>query len=337
VAESLRPRALARDVDAGANLQALLVSAITAVLVTRLYLRMTGYPQIGGGPLHIAHLLWGGLLMLIALVLLIGLLGKRAKRWAAIVGGLGFGLFIDEVGKFITSDNNYFFQPAIALIYVLFVLLFLGFRAIERQSLSPHELLVNAADLLREIVLSGATRHAVARARLLLMRSGFHGPLATALREAVDTATRVPEHESVVSALANWAWHTYDRLLEWPWFQRALWLVFVVQAVLGVVAVAASGWMSLNSTAGPAVEATLVTSLVSLGLALIGVARLPSSRADAYRWFERSVLISVFFTQVLLFWYDQLTALGGLFWDLVLLSVLRFLIRQEVVRNVTER
>ena len=264
--------------------------------------------------------------MLIALVIMVTFLGKRAKRWAAIVGGLGFGLFVDEIGKFVTSDNNYFFQPAIALIYILFVLLFMAFRAIERQSLSPHELLVNAADMLSEIVLSGATRHAIARARLLLMRSGFHGPLASALRGAVESATRIPEHKSVISALANTGWRTYDRLLEWPWFHRALWLVFVIQAVAGVIATVALGALT-----------TLPTSVITLGLTLIGVARLPRSRLDAYRWFERAVLISVFFTQVVLFWQDQLAALGGLFFDLVLLAVLRFLIRQETVRIVTER
>jgi hypothetical protein len=275
--------------------------------------------------------------MLIALVVSLAFLGKRAKRWAAIIGGLGFGLFVDEIGKFTTSDNNYFFQPSIALIYVVFVLLFLGFRAMERQTLSPHELLVNAAELLREIVLSGATRHTVARARLLLMRSGFNGPLVLGLRDAIDSATRVPEHPSLISVLANTGWRTYDRLLEWPWFHRAIWLVFVGQAVVGLIATAALGWTMVNSEVGTSVQLTLVTSVISLGLTLIGVARLPTSRVDAYRWFERSVLISVFFTRVLLFWHDQLAALGGLFWDLVLLAILRFLIRQEVVRTVTER
>jgi hypothetical protein len=66
---------------------------------------------------------------------------------------------------------------------------------------------------------------------------------------------------------------------------------------------------------------------------LIGVMRLPTSRLDAYRWFERGVLVSVLITQVFIFWQDQLTALGGLLWDLLLLTALRFLLKQEEART----
>src|SRR5579872_2142060 len=141
---------LARDVDAGAYLETLLVAAVSSVLLTRLYLQITGFPQIGSGGLHLAHLLWGGLLMLVSLVLMLATLGKRQKHLSATVGGIGFGLFIDELGKFVTSDNNYFFQPAVSLIYVILVLLFLLTRAIVRREPSPMEALVNAADLVRE-------------------------------------------------------------------------------------------------------------------------------------------------------------------------------------------
>src|SRR5437879_4005789 len=120
--------AAARDFEAGIYLQDLLVSAVVAILLTRLFLGMTGFPRMGGGGLHVAHMLWGGLLMLIALVLVLAIIGKRSKRLAALIGGAGFGLFVDELGKF--------FQPTIALIYSLLVLLFLSFRAIERISLT---------------------------------------------------------------------------------------------------------------------------------------------------------------------------------------------------------
>ncbi|HEY5903448.1 MAG TPA: hypothetical protein VIU39_12900, partial [Anaerolineales bacterium] len=40
-----------------------LLSFSVSVSVTRLFLSLSGYPQIGGGELHIAHVLWGGLLL----------------------------------------------------------------------------------------------------------------------------------------------------------------------------------------------------------------------------------------------------------------------------------
>ena len=91
-------------------------------------------------------------------------------------------------------------------------------------------------------------------------------------------------------------------------------------------------------TGAPAIEhASPLTSLASLALVLIGVTRLPTSRLAAYRWFERSLLVSIFLTRVILFWQDQLAALGGLVVDLVLLAALRFLIRQEETRVLLAR
>src|SRR6202011_2316027 len=62
--------------------------------------------------------------------------------------------FIDELGKFITSDNNYFYRPAIALIYVVFVLLFLWWRSLERHRVWDEETyLANALMLLQDAAL----------------------------------------------------------------------------------------------------------------------------------------------------------------------------------------
>ena len=44
-----------------------LVSSIGMILIIRLQLWATNYPKLGGGRLHFAHLLWGGLLMLVAI------------------------------------------------------------------------------------------------------------------------------------------------------------------------------------------------------------------------------------------------------------------------------
>jgi hypothetical protein len=332
-----RPTSIVRDVDAGANLQAFLVSAVSAVLLTRLYLTLSGYPQMGGGGLHVAHLLWGGLLMLAAQILVLSVLGKRSRHLAAIVGGLGLGLFIDEIGKFVTSDNDYFFRPAVAMIYVVFVVLFLIFRAIEHRRLSPAESLVNSAEMLTDLILDGATRAEVARARWLLRHSGCEGPLTDGLQEAIAGAVRAQERKSTLNALTLWAWRTYDRLLRWDWFQRVVLVVFVGQAVVGLVSISIAAWGTVSGAFDVEIPPlTLVSSSASLACSLIGMALLPRSRLRAYRWFERSVLISIFFTQVLLFWESQFAALGGLVWYLVLLAVLRYLIREEMSRIVTE-
>jgi hypothetical protein len=339
---------LARDIDAGAYLETLVVAAVTSVLLTRLYLQATGFPQIGSGGLHLAHLLWGGLLMLVSLILLLATLGKRLKHLSATVGGLGFGLFVDEIGKFVTSDNNYFFQPAVALIYVILVVLFLLVRAIHRRTPSRMELLVNAADHVREVVLDGATRAEVSRGLDLLERSGATGPLAAHIRALLEsTECELDAGPGRLRRATEYAWHRYEQLLGWRWFRRAVLLVFLGQAVLGLVAtvtLAALGamlvpanWQSWMSGEQPPFEASIgaasvATSLVSLLFVMVGVVWLARSRIAAYRWFERSLLIAILITQVLLFWQDQFAALGGLIWNLTLLVVVRSLVALERTR-----
>jgi len=104
----------------------LLISLTTfaaSVITTRLFLQATGYPQLGSNILHIAHALWGGLLLMISVLFPLLFANRWALSWSAALNGLGIGLFIDEVGKFITQNNDYFYPPAAPLIYAFFLLL----------------------------------------------------------------------------------------------------------------------------------------------------------------------------------------------------------------------
>src|SRR5215213_249248 len=171
-----------RSVDGKAMTELFLVCAVATVLAIRLFLVDTGYSQFGGGGLHIAHLLWGGALLAVAVLLSLSLI-TRASRWvAAFLGGVGFGLFIDEIGKFVTSDYDYFFQPTIALIYVSLVLIWLAMRALTRKRLTHTEALANALDLLKEAASRDLNADERRRALALLDRSDQDEPLVRQVR-----------------------------------------------------------------------------------------------------------------------------------------------------------
>lgn len=125
------------------RLDTFVVAAVVTILLTRTFLAVTGYPQIGDDTLHIAHVLWGGL-VLTAAFLLVLLSEKPNKLFAALLGGIGFGLFIDEVGKFVTQDNDYFYEPAIGIMYICILLIWaigrwLIVRIEKAPFLSPAE------------------------------------------------------------------------------------------------------------------------------------------------------------------------------------------------------
>jgi hypothetical protein len=127
-------RRLLRRESAEQYLLLTLLSFALSVSVTRLFLTIANYPQVGGGELHIAHVLWGGLLLYIAAILPLLFANRGVYTAGALLAGAGVGLFIDEVGKFITKQNDYFFPIAASLIYVLFLLTLVAFLQIRRAA-----------------------------------------------------------------------------------------------------------------------------------------------------------------------------------------------------------
>lgn len=137
--------------EAEANLLITLLSFASTVTLVRLYLKFAGYPEIGRGSFHIAHLLWGGLLLFIAALLPVIFANRWTYKWGAFLSGVGVGLFIDEVGKFITRSNNYFYPGAAPIIYAFFLLLVLLYIRIKRPyRQEPRTELYHALDTLEE-------------------------------------------------------------------------------------------------------------------------------------------------------------------------------------------
>jgi hypothetical protein len=322
-----------RNLDAGPLLETFLVSAVAAVLAVRFFLGATGYPQLGGRGLHIAHMLWGGALMLAAVLVLLGYLGHRVRRAAAVLAGVGFGLFIDELGKFITSDNNYFYRPAIALIYVVFVLLFLWWRSLERHRVWDEETyLANALMLLQDAALHDldpAEKYHLIR---WLRQSGTAG---TALLGDIEhvVAARRPDlpRRSAWGVRLRWIQKRIESGLRSRWTGRLAITVLVVRLVGAVVASVTLVYSPATTGPGESVDLPLLlASAVSGGLALVGLVYLIlRSRIHALRWFKRSILASIFLTDLFTFYYQQLGAVANLTVDLILLAVFEALIEVE--------
>jgi len=149
---------------------------ITAILVTRLYLELAGYPQVGGGSLHIAHALYGGALMMLALLTGWMFLGFGVRAVCVALGGVGFGLFLDEVGKFVTKDNDYFYGPSAEIMYILVASLLVLARVIRDLRVpTDEENLANAAAIAAEGIARGLPAQRRAWAHRMLDRAESHG------------------------------------------------------------------------------------------------------------------------------------------------------------------
>src|ERR671939_759897 len=109
-----------------------LLSFAASVILIRVFLELTGYPQVGNSELHIAHVLWGGLLLFGASLLPLIFANRWVYKAGALLAGVGVGLFIDEVGKFITQSNNYFYPAAAPIIYTFFLLTVLVYLEVRR-------------------------------------------------------------------------------------------------------------------------------------------------------------------------------------------------------------
>jgi hypothetical protein len=322
-----------RNLDAGQLLETFLVSAVAAFLGVRFFLGATGYPRLGGGGLHIAHMLWGGALMVAGVILLLTYLGQRIRRAAAVIAGLGFGLFIDELGKFITSDNNYFYRPAIALIYVVFVLLFLWWRSLERHRVWDEQTyLANALMLLQDAALHDLDPTEKYHLIRWLRQSGAAG---TALLGNIEqaVAARRPDipRRSALGVRLRWIQKRAEGVLRSRWTGRIAITVLLIR-LLGAVANSLALVFS-PATTGPGESVDLpllLASAVSGGLTLIGLVYLVlRSRTHALRWFRRSILATIFLTDLFTFYYQQLGAVADLAIDLILLAVFEALLEAE--------
>ena len=318
-----RTRRLVRIADGAVSLQWLAITGISTVLITRGYLSATGYPQIGSGTLHIAHALWGGLLMLAAIAVALVYAGADSRIWTVLLGGAGLGLFTDEVGKYLTRTNDYFYRPAAAIIYLLFASLLVLASLLDRGGTDAGDAgLGEAAQIAATGLVAGLTPESRSRAtaalegredpaglavlRLLeLVPVRRPGPVRRTWRASVSRAQQLADRRGTgeVAAVLLFLSHL------------AVAIVFVVQACL-----LGAGEQLAPGTEDWAVVAEAATRSVSLLLVSIGITRWRADRHSAYRWFRAALLVGLLVTQVLNFSVSQFRAVAELPFQLVLLA-----------------
>jgi len=111
-----------------------LLSFAASVTFTRFFLMATGYPQLGNETLHIAHVLYGGVLLYFGSLIPLIYANRWGYAWCSVLSGLGVGLFIDEVGKFMTQNNDYFFPAAAPIIYAFFLISVLIYTRVAKEA-----------------------------------------------------------------------------------------------------------------------------------------------------------------------------------------------------------
>jgi hypothetical protein len=320
----------ARNIDAGDLLEMFLISAVFSILLIRLYLHLTGYPQVSVGRIHIAHMLWGGFLLMTSTVIAITFLNKEAKRIAAVVGGVGFGTFIDELGKFVTADNDYFFEPAIAIIYIIFVALFFLFRFIEHSvEITKKEYAINALELSKDVLLHDMDEAERKEALHLLTKSNPKDPGVIALKHMLHEITALPTPEpSLYTRLNRSTRDFYQKVIRNQRFTTSVVWFFSFVSVFNVVT-AFFDILSENSFITIAHFATSFASFLLVGRGIYMLRR--ARRLEAYSAFKWALLTSILLTQVFAFYTQQLAAILGLTISIFVLNILQYVIAQEKI------
>jgi hypothetical protein len=304
----------------------MLLRPVATVVLTRGFLAATGYPQVGGSKFHIAHVLYGGLLLTFSLIAVLSLLSPAAKPAASVFGGIGFGLFIDEVGKFVTKDVNYFYKPAIAIIYVCFLVLFGIVRWLARRNFRPDEAVLIGLDALQRAAVGSLS--AERRARVVQLLANVSAPFASEVRELLTHADVERQRTTVAGRLLERARRAWAAATTHPRFRQLVFGVLAAAALVSAIEIAIllrNGFGAL-STGDRAFAAATVAADLAL---LIGAFELRASVLRALHWYDHAILIEITVGQVFLYASQQLTATLNLIGLLIVWALVRSAIHFE--------
>jgi hypothetical protein len=326
-----------------------LIAGAAAVLGTRLYLFLLHYPQISRGDLHIAHTLFGGILLTLSNILLFSFHGKRVRQTSAVMGGFGFGLMIDEVGKFMTRDNDYFFQPVPMIIYLAFVTLFFLYRYFDQYTPhDPKELVYDLIENLEEIA-----------------ENNFHKKVKKMLSSIITQVRSAPEDtykefirgmENVLETLpliskptpkyvnrlnSSWQWLDDFTAERKPifYFLLCIFIVYILNTFLSTVSFleivihhqyADLPYIIDSRTEWVMISIQLISQVISSVLMVRGFYFLVKRRRiRALELFKNALAINILITNVFTFYFKQFSASVELLIVIVMYVIVHNILEEE--------
>jgi hypothetical protein len=332
------------------NLLLFLVNAVASVLLTRAYLYLSDYPQIAAGNIHLAHAIFGGLFLSIAVILLLVFHGRHARQIAATAGGLGFGLFIDEVGKFITQDNNYFYRPASVIIYLVFVMLFFVYRYFDHyKPYKGKELMYEVIEQLENIAensFSVKTAHSLQRAaeEITDAPEELYQKFARGLHHTLSILpepTRRRQNPYLRRLTTSWKWlddFTAERRPVF-YFLLTVFIIYVARAFAETLTFFLVVSRHQFDAARLGIDTRLewvliVAQVVSQFVAAVFMVRgfnflVHRNRRKALEFFQHGLAINILVTHIFTFYFEQFSAVFGLLINIALFAIVHNILEEE--------
>lgn len=331
-----------------------LIAFGATILLTRLFLELTGYPRLGSDTLHIAHLLYGGIALAAASLLMLVFASPTAQTIGSLLTGIGLGLFFDEVGKFITANNDYFYKPAAPIIYLLslgiaFLYYFLN-RRVSR--LTDGELVVAALEDAEQLFEGQQTQQQHHRIDTNLeliintLQDPDHVKLALALRQFTASEAVRPEQsrwEMVLGKIEKWGLHNFlqhQRPITWVlmavlilnslaslvMFTTALALPVVAPALVHQIELlyATLGLRAFSPFRLSVDNIDLLLSIITAMLTLYGIILFVTRRREqGLFWMQLALILELCVVNVFTFYVEQFSAAAIALANLAILLYVR--------------
>lgn len=331
--------------------------AIFSLLLVRIYLAVTDYPQIGRGTWHISHVLFGGIIMTAGMMINLMIQGRNVKKISTAVFGFGFGWFIDEIGKFLTKDYNYFFRPAIIVIYILFVSMFLLYRYLSKKKSENQIIFYSVLEDMEEVINDDLEktekRKMIDKLKsIIATEQGNIKMMATGLLSAIRNMTVKEDKKNL--QLREWAIRmfniSYDRIFKRKMVVYSLFayaIYFSVDKIVDILRIGASGqkmnmiqkfytdYSFFGKSDVYMIVFKMAADLTASILFLIGARYFWLGKKNkGMNFFKYGLYVSIFLVSIFKFYFEQM---GGLFEVVVAIILLQVVERYQKDGTIRHR